>query len=181
MKAYTHKKSTLLSIWGFEFGIPNRYTSFKIALDTALKSSAFFPKSLLTVSLRQLIYLPKILYALQASWLFFVNFSISSFWFSLALLGSFDEALAILQVQLFVGFHHVTWSRLSMCGCLACCFCWCSISYFRFTFLFPATMVFVVFELFCEKLASSFAFCHTTCLPFTRTRIKEKEKKREQK
>ena len=31
-----HQKSTLLSVWGFEFEIPNRYTSFKIALDTAL-------------------------------------------------------------------------------------------------------------------------------------------------
>ena len=31
-----HQKSTLLSTWGFEFGIPNRYTGFKIALDMAL-------------------------------------------------------------------------------------------------------------------------------------------------
>ena len=34
-------KSTLLSVWGFEFGIPNRYTGFKIALDTALALSVF--------------------------------------------------------------------------------------------------------------------------------------------
>ena len=34
-----HQKSTLLSIWGFEFGIPNPYPSFKIALDTALPIS----------------------------------------------------------------------------------------------------------------------------------------------
>ena len=27
---------TLLRVWGFEFGIPNPYTGFKIALDTAL-------------------------------------------------------------------------------------------------------------------------------------------------
>ena len=31
-----HQKLTLLSVWGFEFGIPIRYTDFKIALDTAL-------------------------------------------------------------------------------------------------------------------------------------------------
>ena len=31
-----HQKSTLLSVWGFEFGIPNRYTGFEIALDMAL-------------------------------------------------------------------------------------------------------------------------------------------------
>ena len=31
-----HQKSALFSIWGFEFGITNRYASFKIALDTAL-------------------------------------------------------------------------------------------------------------------------------------------------
>ena len=31
-----HPKSTLLRAWGSEFGIPNRYTGFKIALDTAL-------------------------------------------------------------------------------------------------------------------------------------------------
>ena len=31
-----HQKSALFSIWEFEFGITNRYTSFKIALDTAL-------------------------------------------------------------------------------------------------------------------------------------------------
>ena len=32
-----HQKSTLLSVRGFEFGTPNRYTSFKIALDMALR------------------------------------------------------------------------------------------------------------------------------------------------
>ena len=31
-----HQKSTLLSIWGVEFGIPNQYTTFKIALDMVL-------------------------------------------------------------------------------------------------------------------------------------------------
>ena len=31
-----HQKSTLMSIYRFEFGIPNQYTSFKIALDTTL-------------------------------------------------------------------------------------------------------------------------------------------------
>ena len=31
-----HEKSTLLRVWGSEFGIPSRYTGFKIALDTAL-------------------------------------------------------------------------------------------------------------------------------------------------
>ena len=31
-----HQKSTLLRVWGSEFGISNLYTSFKIALDTAL-------------------------------------------------------------------------------------------------------------------------------------------------
>ena len=30
-----HQKSTFLSVWEFEFGIPNRYTDFKIALDTS--------------------------------------------------------------------------------------------------------------------------------------------------
>ena len=31
-----HQKSTLFSNWGFEFGIPNQHTSFKMALDTSL-------------------------------------------------------------------------------------------------------------------------------------------------
>ena len=31
-----HEKSTLLSVWGLEYGILNQYTAFKIALDTAL-------------------------------------------------------------------------------------------------------------------------------------------------
>ena len=34
-----HQKSTLLSIWGFEFVIPNWYTGFKKALDMALEAS----------------------------------------------------------------------------------------------------------------------------------------------
>ena len=39
-----HQKSTLLSVWGFEFGIQNRYTGFKIALDSALYWSKFYTK-----------------------------------------------------------------------------------------------------------------------------------------
>ena len=30
-----HQKSTLLRVWGSEFGIPNWYTGLKIALDMA--------------------------------------------------------------------------------------------------------------------------------------------------
>ena len=30
------QKSTLLRVWGSEFGIPNQYTGFKVALDSAL-------------------------------------------------------------------------------------------------------------------------------------------------
>ena len=37
-----HLKLTLLSVWGFEFGIPNRYTIFKIAPDTALSVQCFY-------------------------------------------------------------------------------------------------------------------------------------------
>ena len=60
----SHQKSTLLRIWGSEFGIPNRYTGFKIALDTALSSlSADFQfirlcmmLLLMDVSLQEVIY-----------------------------------------------------------------------------------------------------------------------------
>ena len=38
-------------------------------------------------------------------------------------------------------------------------------------FLFPETMVFVVFKLFCEKIAISFGPCHATRLPSTRTHV----------
>ena len=41
-----HQKSTLLSVWRFEFGIANRYTSFKIALDTALLNKIWSLKSI---------------------------------------------------------------------------------------------------------------------------------------
>ena len=36
---------TPLKVWGSEFGIPNQYTGFKIALDTALWSSQKFRKN----------------------------------------------------------------------------------------------------------------------------------------
>ena len=36
---------TLLRVWGYEFGIPNPYTDFKIALDTTLVSSQMLEKT----------------------------------------------------------------------------------------------------------------------------------------
>ena len=94
-------------------------------------------------------------------------FQLVHFYFAPALLGLFDEALAILQVRLFVGFRHLKQAvAVQLFGLL---FGWCS-SYFRL-FLFPETMVFVVFELFREKVVSSFAFCQATRPSFTRTRF----------
>ena len=76
----SHQKSTLLRIWGSEFGIPNRYTGFKIALDTALsRLSADFQfirlcmmLLLMDVSLQEVIhYMIMLLYGwfgLSISW-----------------------------------------------------------------------------------------------------------------
>ena len=126
----------------------------------------FFPKSLLTVS--ETANLPfKNILCPSIVLTFFVNFPISSFYFAPALLDLFDEALAILQVRLFVGFRHL--KRAVAVQLFGLLFGWCS-SYFRL-FLFPETMVFVAFELFHEKLVSSFAFCQATRPPFTRTRV----------
>ena len=41
-----HQKSTLLSVWGFEFRILNWYTGFKIALDTSLFSKCLFVRTI---------------------------------------------------------------------------------------------------------------------------------------
>ena len=41
-------------------------------------------------------------------------------------------------------------------------------------FLFPESVDFVVFSLFCEKIASRFAFCHATRLSSKRTRAEMK-------
>ena len=43
-----HHKSILSSVWRFEFRIPNWYTGFKIALDTALVYASFHEKTLCT-------------------------------------------------------------------------------------------------------------------------------------
>ena len=102
--------------------------------------------------------------------IFLLIFQLVHFDFSLALLGLFGKALVISQVWLFVGFHHLEQAVAVQLFGLLFCFCWCS-SYFRFAFFFPEIMVFVVFELFHEKLAS-FAFCHATRPPFTRTCVK---------
>ena len=37
-----HQKSTLLRVWGSEFGILNWYTGFRVALDMALYSNICF-------------------------------------------------------------------------------------------------------------------------------------------
>ena len=66
----------------------------------------FFFESFLTVSVTA--KLPcKILYVLQGCWPFLLIFQSVHFVFLLVLQGSFDEALAILEVWLFLGFCHL--------------------------------------------------------------------------
>ena len=98
---------------------------------------------------------------------FLLTFQLSHFVFLLAFRGSFDEALVRLQVWLFVGF-------LSLGTGCRCAVVWSVVFVgvavtLDLLFLFPETMVFVVFELFREKIASSFGFCHATRPPSTRT------------
>ena len=130
----------------------------------ASKLYAFFPKSLLTVS--ETANLPsKIIICPSSVLTFFVNFSVSSFCYFFSSSRSSDIAGSVICRFLSLGTScrcAVVWPVVFVGGVAVI---------LDLLFFFPETMVFVVSELFPEKIASSFASCHATHPPSKRTRV----------
>ena len=97
---------------------------------------------------------------------FLLIFQLVHFVFSLPLRGLFDKVLTILQVLIFKGFSHLEGAvAVAVAVAVWPVFFVCVTLSLDLPFLFPETMVFVVFELFCERIARSFSFYHATRLP----------------
>ena len=122
-----------------------------------------FPQNLLTVSETANLSSKNIICP-SSVLTFLLIFQLVHFAFSLPLRGLFDKVLTILQILIFKGFSHLEGAvAVQLFGL----FFWlvCVTLSLDLPFLFPETMVFVVFELFCERIARSFSFYHATRLP----------------